>query len=147
MELVQPVERVGQEEVADFVPPVVEDERAPLPVLSLAGVRVLVEGRAVEAREPVRIFWKVPGHPVQDDGDACGMAGIDEGAEVVGRAEATRRREEPGDLVAPRSRERVLHHREQLDVREPHLLHVRNQPVGELPVREVAIPFLRNPGP
>ncbi len=39
-------------------------------------------------------------------------------AEVVGRAEARRRREVAGHLVAPGAGERVLHDRHQLDVRE-----------------------------
>ena len=48
-------------------------------------------------------------------------------AEVVRRAEAAGRREEADHLVAPRSRKRMLHHRQQLDVRVAHLLDVRDR--------------------
>jgi hypothetical protein len=61
VELPQPEERVAQQEVADLVAAVVEDERAPVLVLALPRVFVLVGGRAVEAREPVRSFGKWPG--------------------------------------------------------------------------------------
>ena len=40
----------------------------------------------------------------------------------VGVAEARRRREVRRDLVAPRAAERVLHHRQELDVGEAGLL-------------------------
>ena len=67
------------------------------------------------------------------------VAGVDERLEVVRRAEAAGRREEAGDLIAPRAGERVLHHRQQLDVGVAHLLDVRDQPLGQLAVRQVAV--------
>ena len=48
--------------------------------------------------------------------------------EILGRAEAARRREEAEHLIAPRTRERMLHHRHELDVREAEVDDV----VGEL---------------
>ena len=61
-------------------------------------------------------------------------------AEVVGRAEARRRREVPGHLVAPRAGERVLHDRHQLDVREAEVgRRSRRQLVRELEVVERAV--------
>ena len=47
--LAQPVEGVGQQEVAHLVAAVVEDERAPVGVRAAARVRVLIERGAVEA--------------------------------------------------------------------------------------------------
>ncbi len=70
------------------------------------------------------------------------MALVDERTEVVGRAVAARRREVPGDLIAPRPLERMLHHRQQLDVREPVLHDVRHQLVGELAPGERPKPVL-----
>ena len=121
MVLVQPEQRVGQQEVADLVAAVVEDERAPVAVLPLPGIGVLVERGAVELREPVRVLGEVAGNPVEDDADAGSVAGIDERLELARRAEAAGRRIEAGHLVSPRSRERMLHHRQQLDVRVTHL--------------------------
>ena len=45
VELLEPVQGVGDEEVAHLVAPEVEHERAPVGVLALAGVGVLVERR------------------------------------------------------------------------------------------------------
>ena len=137
--LVQPVEGVRQQVVADLVAAVVEDQRAPVAMLPLAGVGVFEERRAVEPRQRVRVAWKVPGHPVEDHADTCLVADVHERLELLRRAETARRRVEAGDLVAPRSRKRMLHHRQQLDVRVAHLLHVRNEPRRQLRVGQVAL--------
>ena len=73
---------------------------------------------------------------------------VDELAEVVGGAEARRRGEVARHLVAPRARERVRHHRQQLDVREAHVLGVGAQLVGQLEVgqRAVALERVQPPG-
>ena len=57
------------------------------------------------------------------------------------------RREEAEHLVAPRSGERMLHHRQQLDVREAQLLHVRHEAIGELAVGEEAVALFRHARP
>ena len=57
VELLEPVQRVGHQEVADLVAAEVEDERAPVGVLTLAGVGVLVQRGAVEAGECEVVAW------------------------------------------------------------------------------------------
>ena len=59
------------------------------------------------------------------------MRAVDEARETVDRPEARGRRELRERLVAPRAAERVFGDRHELDVREAHALHVRNQPLGE----------------
>ena len=54
VELLEPVQGVGDEEVADLVAAVVEHERPPVGVLALARVGVLVERGAVEAGQRPR---------------------------------------------------------------------------------------------
>ena len=54
--LLEPEERVRQQEVPHLVPPVVEDERAPILMLALPRIGVLVERGAVEPRQAVRVF-------------------------------------------------------------------------------------------
>ena len=120
----QPEQRVGDEEVADLVAAVVEDQRAPVRVRAAARVGVLVQRRAVEAGEREVVAREVRRHPVEDHADAVRVQAVDELAEVVGRAEARRRGEVARHLVAPRARERVRHHRQQLDVGEAHVLGV-----------------------
>ena len=111
VELLDPEQRARDEEVGDLVAAVVEDQRAPVLVLAEPRILVLVERGAVEAGEAVRVLREVAGHPVEDHADAVAVALVDEPAEVVGRAVPAGRREEAGDLVAPRAAERVLQHR------------------------------------
>ena len=84
VELLEPVQGVGDQEVADLVAGEVEDVRAPVGVLALAGVGVLVERGAVEAAEGPVVLGEVGRHPVDDDADAALVQRVDEGAEVVG---------------------------------------------------------------
>ena len=76
------------------------------------------------------------------------MQAVDELLEVVGRAEARRGREVARHLVAPGARERVRHHRHQLDVREAHVARVGGELVGELEVgqRAVVLERVQPPG-
>ena len=147
MELLEPEQRVAHQERPHLVAPVVEDQRSPVLVLALPRVGMLVERRAVELRQPVLILRKMARHPVEDHADAMAMALIDEVAEIIRRAEPAGRREEADDLVAPRSGERMLHHRHQLDVRVAHLADVRHQRLRQLAVGQIAIPLLGHSPP
>jgi pyruvate/2-oxoglutarate dehydrogenase complex dihydrolipoamide acyltransferase (E2) component len=110
-------------------------------------IRVLVEGRAVEAAEREVVVREVGGHPVDDHPDPAVVEGLDHRREVVGVAEARGRRVVPGDLVAPRAVERMLGHGEELDVREPEGAAVRDELLGRLTVAEpcpVLVPHPRS---
>ncbi len=135
VELLEPVERVGVEEVAHLVAAEVEDVRAPLLVPAALRVGVLVERRAVEARQRPLVGREVAGHPVEDHADAGLVQPVDEQPEAVGVAEPRVRREVRRHVVAPRAAERVLHHRHQLDVGEAEVGDVAGQLVGELAPR------------
>ena len=135
VELLQPVERVGDQEVAHLAAPEVEDVGAPVGVLAAGGVRVLVERRAVEAGQRELVLGEVRRDPVDDDADAGLVQAVDEVPEAVGVAEARRRGEVRRDLVAPRAPERVLHDRHELDVGEAEVGQVGDQVVGEVGVR------------
>ena len=137
--LAQPEERVREQEVAHLGPAVVEDERAPVGMRAAARVGVLVEVRPVEVGERPVVAREVGGDPVEDHADAALVQAVDEVAEVVGRAEARGRREVAGHLVAPGAGERMLHDRQQLDVREAEVGDVVGELVGELAVREGAV--------
>jgi hypothetical protein len=60
-------------------------------------------------------------HPVEEHADPALVQSVDEILEVVRRAEAARRREVAGHLIAPRGIVGVLHDRQELDVGEAHL--------------------------
>ena len=147
MELLEPEERVAQEEGPYFVAAVIEDERAPVLMLTFPRVGVLVERRAVEAGQTVGILREMAGHPVENHPDPVGVALVDEIPEVVRRAEPTRRRVKSDDLVPPRPGERVLHDREQLDVRIPHLADVRHERVRHLAIGLEAVFLFRHSPP
>ena len=131
---VEPEQRRREQEARDLAAPVVEDPRVPLGVEALARVGVLVQVRAVEVMQPVRVGREMRWHPVEDHADALRVQVIDEVGKVLRRAIAGGRREVAGGLVAPRAVERVLGQRHQLDVREPHAQHVLGQRVRQLAV-------------
>jgi hypothetical protein len=106
-------------------------------VLALAGIRVFVEMGSVETGETVGVFWEVSGHPIEDDSDAVAMRGVDEITEVVRVAESAGRREDRGDLVAPRSFKRVFGDWKELEVRKAEFGDVRDKLFCELTVGEV----------
>ena len=97
---------------------------------------MLVERRAVEARQAVRIGREMRRHPVEQQADVVGMQRIDEAGEGLGRTEARGRREQAERLVTPRTAERMLGDGQQLDMREAELDDVGDQPLdGEIPQR------------
>ena len=51
-------------------------------------IRVLIEVGAIEEGQAVGILREVSGDPVEDHANALGVAAIDEGAELIGPAEA-----------------------------------------------------------
>ena len=108
VELVQPIQRVGHQEVAHLVAAVVEHVRTPVGVLTLARVGVLVESRAVETGEAPFVLREVGRHPVDDHADATPVEDVDHRPQLVGSAVARRRRVVAADLIAPRATERVL---------------------------------------
>ena len=115
-------------------------------MLALLRVAVLVERRAVEARERVRVLRKVPRHPVEQHADAVRMQLRDELAQFVRRAVAARRREVAGALIAPRIVERMLGDRQQLDVREAEIRDVRAELLGDLAVAQESASRAAAPG-
>src|SRR5688572_3377035 len=136
MKLLQPEQRAAEQEAAYLIAPVVEDERAPVAMFALPGIRVFVKRGPIEACEAVLVLGKVAGHPVENDAEAMAVTLVDEVAEVVWRAEPARWREEPDHLIAPRSGKRMLEHGHELDVREAHFPDVRNHRTGQLAIRE-----------
>jgi hypothetical protein len=112
-----------------------------------ARVGVLVQVRSVECGERPVVAREVGRDPVEDHADATFVEAVDELTEVVGRAEARGRRVVARHLVAPRTREGMLHHGQQLDVREPEVGDVVGKLVGELVVRQRTVSVQRVAAP
>ena len=129
---VEPEHGARHQERAHLVAAVVEDAALPLGVEALARVGVLEEMRAVEVAEAVLVVREVRRHPVEDDADAALVQAVDERHEVLRRAVARAGREVAGGLVAPRSVERMLGDRHELDVREAHVRGVVRERIGDL---------------
>ena len=145
--LVEPEEGVGDQEIPHLVPPVIEDQCPPVAVLPEPWILVLVECGAVEAGQPVRILGKMAGHPVEDHPDARPMQRVDEVTELVGRSEATARREEIDHLIAPRSVEGMLHDGEQFDMGESHLRDIADQLLRQFQIAKRPVVFLGTTAP
>src|SRR5439155_5368553 len=124
MIFLQPEQSAGNQKRADFVAPVVENERAPIAMLTFARVGMLVERGAVEVYQPMRILGKMRGHPIDDDGNAFLMAAVDEVHEILGRSETRSGRKIPDHLIAPGAGKWVLHDGHQLQVRVAHSLQI-----------------------
>ncbi len=103
VKLVQPEERVGDEEVLDFVAAIVVNESAPVGG-ALARVGVLVEMGAVELGEAVGVAREVRGSPVQNDADAGLVAAVDELHEFRGGSRSGWLRRSSRAFDSPRSR-------------------------------------------
>ena len=61
MVALQPEQRRGEEEVRHLAPPEIVDQRVPVAVKALPRVLMLVERRAVEPAEPMRVGGKCAG--------------------------------------------------------------------------------------
>jgi hypothetical protein len=101
---------------------------------ALLWIGMLIESGAVEIGEPVRIVGEVPRHPVEQHRKPGLMAGIDQRGKVGRRAEAARRREHAGRLIAPRAVERMLAHRQELDMGKAEIAGVSRQLVRQLAI-------------
>src|SRR5262249_5375490 len=70
---IEPEQRIADQEVEHFGAAVVVDQGSPIEMAALLGIGVLVECGAVEMREPVRIVWKMAGHPVEQNTKASAV--------------------------------------------------------------------------
>ena len=78
MELLKPENKIRHQEVANFIPAVVEDQCAPFLVFSNAGIAMFIKMRAIGKGQSVTVLWKMAGDPVNDHADSFGMTAIHE---------------------------------------------------------------------
>ena len=146
MEAIDPIEGVAIEEVGDLVPAEVVDRRIPVGMEALAGIRVLVEGGAVEVGEPMFVGREMRRDPIDDHAEARGVRLVDEAGEPCRLAMTSCRREKAERLVAPGFVERMLADRQQLEVRVTQVRDIGDEFVGKLIIGEkpaVWTPFPR----
>src|SRR5262249_3391882 len=116
VEALAPEERVGEEEIDDFVAAIIEDQGAPVLVGAFAWILVLEEGGAVEASQRPVVAWEVSGHPVHYHTQARFVEGVDQKLEILRRAVAAGGRIKAGHLIAPRRIKRMFGHGHEFDV-------------------------------
>src|SRR5207249_1960848 len=102
----------------------VENVALPVRMVSLLRVSILKKMRAVIVREAVGVRRKMRRDPVENYSESSPVKFIDEMHEIFGYAKSACRSKVPEGLVAPRSRVRVLHYREEFDVGETHLFKI-----------------------
>ena len=119
VEVLEPVQHVGDQEGTDLAAGEVELMRAPV------GVNlVLKQHVAVKGGKAVGVGAKTAGHPVHDHADARLVARIDKVHELLRVAVARRGGIVTGRLVAPGAIEGMLHERHDLDMRVAHVARV-----------------------
>ena len=119
VEVLEPVQHVGDQEGADLAAGEVKLVRAPV------GVNlVLKQHVAVKGGKAVGVGAKTAGHPVHDHADATLVACIDKMHELLRVAVARRGGVVAGRLVAPGAVEGMLHKRHDLDMCVTHVTHV-----------------------
>ena len=140
---VEPKQRVGDQEVGNFVSAIIENVRAPIRVLAQTRIVVLVQVGAIEAAQAVSIAREMRRHPIQDHAHAGLMKRIHEEHEILRRPVARGRRKVSADLIAPGLVKRMFGHRQQLDVREAHFVRIGGEFGGDFAVREPAVVCFR----
>ena len=140
MELLEPIQRVGHQEVAHLPAAEVEYVSAPVELLAAPGVGMLVERGAVEPAQRPCVLGEVRRYPVHDDTDTGLVQRVDKRPEIVGCAESRCRRVVGRDLISPRSGERMLGDRQQLDVGKALCHNIIRQLMGKLAIAESGPP-------
>ena len=80
---VEPEPSARQQEVANFVAAVVENQRAPVGMRSLPRVFVLVQAGSIKPSQTMPVCRDVSGDPVEQDADIRLVAVIDEITEII----------------------------------------------------------------
>ena len=101
MVLIEPEARVGDQECLHLLAPVIVDVGAPVLVKTLSRIGVFVEVGRIEAGEAMRVVGEMRGYPIEDEPEPGLVRRVDEGGEILRRAEAARRREQRDRLVTP----------------------------------------------
>ena len=132
--LLHPEQSIGNEEIAHLIFPIIKNLRAPVGMLTLAGIRILVHAGAVKFRQPMAVSRKMGRYPVQDHADLVPVQVIDHVHEIPGRAVAGSGRVIARHLITPGTVKGMLGNAHQLHVGVAHGFHILGDLHGELPI-------------
>src|SRR5512135_185509 len=100
MVFVQPEQRVTDQEIAHFIPAVVEDVTMPFRMVPLPRVHVFIEVRPVKIHESMDVVRKMGWDPVEDHTDPLLVQAVDEMHEVLWRSVTACGSKIAGNLVS-----------------------------------------------
>ena len=125
--------------------PEIVDRGVPIGVKAKPRVFMLVQGRAVEPGQSMRIGGEMRRHPIEQHADAGTMRAVDKTGKPLDIAEPGRWRIKPGGLISPGWIVGMLRHGQKFDVREAEFHDIGDQPVsqrvpGEKPAILVPVP-------
>src|SRR5258708_8059295 len=116
-------------------------------MFALAWIRVFIEMGSVELGQSISILREMSGDPVEDDPDPGLMTPVGELAEFVRIDVPSWGRVIVDYLITPRTIERVLGARHQLDVSVAHFQHVLDQSIRKFSVTQVTVILFRDARP
>ena len=134
MELLNPVERIGNQEVLDLRLAEIKDLRSPVRVFSLAWVRIFIARCPVKLRQPMGVLRKMSGHPVQNHANAVAVQVIHQIGEILRGPVPGCRRVVARYLIAPGAVKRMFRDPHQLDVRVACLQEIVGDGMRKIPV-------------
>src|SRR5271170_6770459 len=113
-------------------------------MIAFAMIEMLVQCRSVKAAKGEFVGGKVAGHPVENHANSLLMEIIDEKTKIVRTAPSRARRIVTGDLITPRTQERMLHYGHEFDVGEAEIIDIVSEPWRQLAIGERTIGFFGN---
>ena len=125
----KPEHGVGNEEALDLVLTQVEVERPPPHIVSPVDILVFKGWHPIIVSQGIGITAEVTRHPVHDDPDAGLVGLVNEVLELFQGPIAATNRIVTGNLITPRSIQRMIHEWHHFDVGVAHFLNIRNQAV------------------
>ena len=134
-----PKKGVAHQKITDLMTPPVVNQGIPVPMKTFLGVRVLVEGCAIESSHGMGIGWKVSGNPVEYQLQTGFMDRLNKSQKRRRRAVTRCWCVETGGLISPGGIERMLMNGKQFDVGKTHLHNIghevlcKKMPICKLP--------------
>src|SRR5690242_7617506 len=125
MEVLQPIERAGNQEALHFAPTEIVDQSIPIEMKALARIEMLIERCTIKSSQTVGIGRKMRRHPVENDADIGAMHRVHKALQTSRRSKSCGRCKQAERLVTPRAAEGMFGDRQQLDMGESHVDDVR----------------------
>ena len=134
MELSQPEQSIGYQEVLHFIFAIIKYLRSPFRMLSQTGIGMFKDALSIKFCKSVCISCKMCRYPIQNDSDTCLMQFIDQIHKILRRSVTGSRRIVSGHLISPGAIIRMLRDSHKLYMGVFHLFQIFHDPVGELTI-------------